>query len=145
MRARTPLVPLLVACLAAPAGAQVSSVTGPPKALDPKVAAGLVADMSADLKALAAAQKRWFAEHDRYGERLSRTDARAVVLEPRPGVTVTLTYVTASSFAARATHDWLPGRSCVMTVGAVPPSRLPRTTAGRLEPTRDGEPVCDRP
>jgi len=51
--------------------------------------------------------------------------------------------VTGTTFAARATHDWMRGVSCVMRVGAVAPSRVPTTTAEKRAPRTSGVPVCD--
>lgn len=130
--------------LAAPAArAQTPSVSGPPMELDVATRRRLYAAMTADLKQLVTAQERWFADHAEYARTFQRGAVRGARITPSAGVTLTLVYVTKDSYAARATHDWLAGRSCVMTVGRVPASRVPATTAERLAPSREATPVCD--
>lgn len=138
-------VGLALTLLTAPVAGQVSSVTGPPRGLSPELIADLLQDMKASLRNLVTAQEMYFSDHNTYGKVLSRDNQAAVLIEPAAGVTLTLTYATAGSWAGRATHDWLPGMSCVISVGAVPPSRVLQTTAQRLEPREEGVPICDQP
>jgi hypothetical protein len=138
-------LPLLTLMSVAPLRGQTSSVSGPPMAVSAEIARTLVASMTADLRNLVTAQEGYFANHNGYGKVLSSGNPQQVMIEPAPGVTLTLTYVTTNSWAGRATHEWLPGRSCVITVGAVPQSRIPRTTDQRLAPQEEGRPICDRP
>ena len=140
---RASLLATILGLLAAPLTSQTSSVSGPPMEVDAVIAKRLFAAMTTDLRNLVVAQEAYFADNTRYGRLLSRTDASQVLLKPSPGVTVTLTYVTNDTWAGRATHEWLPGRSCVITIGEIPPSRLPHTTGDGLSPTEEGEPVCD--
>lgn len=139
------LAGLALTLLTGPVAAQVSSVSGPPRGLSPELIADLLQDMKASLRNLVTAQETYFSDHNTYGKVLSRDNQAAVLIEPAAGVTLTLTYATAESWAGRATHDWLPGMSCVISVGAVPPSRILRTTAQRLEPSEEAVPVCDQP
>ncbi len=57
-----------------------------------------------------------------------------------PGVKVRVLFATSDGWAAEATYDLLPGRSCVIWGGEVP---KPPTTAQGREPARQGAPVCD--
>lgn len=131
--------------VASPVGAQVSSVSGPPMQADSALAALLIDSMRSSLRDLATAQEGYFADHTRYGRVLGKAGRNLVVLAPPPGVTVTLTYATSNSWAARATHTWLPGRSCVAWVGEVPPSRQPVTAGSRRNATEEGMAACDPP
>ncbi len=137
---------LLGTVLAVPAGravAQAATVSGPAMEVDAQLRARLVAAMERDLKALVVAQQAYLAAQKEFASHFERGAIKGVKLSPSPGVTVTLTYVTKTTFAARATHDWLPGRSCVMKVGSVAASRVPTTTNEKKLPARDGVPVCD--
>jgi hypothetical protein len=141
---RSTLQLALILCLPVTlAQAQASSVSGPPMELDQATARRLHAAMTQDLKNLVLAQEAYFAEHAEYAADFQRGAIKGAVLRVSPGVTVTMTYVTKQTYAARATHDWLGGRSCVLTVGAVARSRVPLTTADKRAPTKDGVPVCD--
>lgn len=138
---------VLLLCLGASTRAlsQTSSVSGPPMVVTPDIARVLYESMAASLRKLVVAQEDYFSDHNVYGRTLSDRSKQQVYIEPAPGVTLTLTYVTKNSWAGRATHAWLPGRSCVIVAGEVPPSRIPRTTGGGLVPQEEGRPVCDEP
>lgn len=127
----------------ASATAQSASVSGPAMTVDAQLRARLIAAMERDLKALVVAQQAYLAAQNEFASHFERGAIKGVKLSPSPGVTVTLTYVTKQTFAARATHDWLPGRSCVVKVGSVAASRVPTTTNEKKLPTRDGVTVCD--
>lgn len=133
----------LLAMASRTASAQTASVSGPPMQVDAQLRARLVAAMERDLKTLVAAQQSYLAARKEFASSFERGAIKGVKLSPSPGVTVTLTYVTKQTFAARATHDWLPGRSCVLKVGSVATSRTPTTTNEKKLPTRDGVPTCD--
>ena len=122
---------------------QTASVSGPPMVLTPEVAKVLFASMASDLRNLVTAEESYFSDNNRYGRVLSSTDSHQVHVQPSPGVTLTLTYVTANSWAGRANHEWLGRSSCVIVVGQVPPSRAPRTAAQGLPPREEGSPICD--
>lgn len=128
---------------ASPLHAQASSISGPPMEVDAATRAKLFAAMKVDLRNLVTAQEAYFAEKAEYAPRFARGAVPGVQMRVSAGVTVTLTYVTKQTYAARATHDWLPGRSCVMIVGAVAGSRVPVTTAEKKAATTEGVPVCD--
>lgn len=142
--ARRALIALAaVALLARGAGAQVATING--------VMTGPILDdtpgafklMRADLRQLVKAQEGWKAEHHEYGSALRRTGKGGVHLDPSPGVKIELLYVTRESWVGRATHRAVKGKSCVIIVGAVPDSRMPKTRKDSALPTRAGEPTCD--
>jgi hypothetical protein len=125
--------------------AQTSDVTGPAAPPSTEVAAALVKDMYASLRNLIVSQENFYSDHNEYGHTLSLTDSAQVQILPRPAVTLTLTYVTRNAWTARATHSALPGLSCVIFIGKIPPSRQLKTRdLGRL-PEEESVPVCDDP
>ena len=140
---RTALVALLLLLPVLGARAQTASVSGPPMELDAATVRRLNAAMTRDLRILVTAQEQYFSEWAEYATDFQRGAIKGAVLRPSAGVTVTLTYVTKQTYAARATHDWMPGRSCVMTVGRVAASRIPVTTAEKRAPDKEAVPVCD--
>jgi hypothetical protein len=99
--------------------------------------------MISALRNLVTAQEAYYSDNNAYGHILSRDDRRQVFILPPPGVTLTLTYATRSSWTARATHEWLYGVSCVIFIGQVPPSRMLRTAADRRAASEEGVPTCD--
>ena len=125
--------------------AQVATINGPARGAAARDAAGAMSRMAADLRALIAGQDRWFVEHRRFARALRRTGEGGAAAAPSPGVKLELMYVTADSWTGRATHWAKPGKSCVVFVGQVPESRMPKTRAERLVPPREREPVCDAP
>ena len=144
MRITRLLAPLLCLTGLAPhPAAHTSSVGGPRMSITPEVARVLFASMAADLRNLVTAQENYFADHNSYSRMLSTTNSSQVVIRPSQGVTLTLTYVTANTWTGRANHEWLGKSSCVIAVGKVAASRIPRTaTLGRVGDT-EGSPVCD--
>lgn len=142
---RALLLPFLCLGASTSALAQTSSVTGPRIEVTPDIARVLYESMASSLRNLVVAQELYFADNNTYGRTLSDRRRQEVYIEPAPGVTVTLTYVTRGSWAGRATHEWLPGRSCVIVVGEVPASRVPHTAGQGLPPQEEGSPICDQP
>jgi hypothetical protein len=125
--------------------AQTSTVTGPPGQPSPEVAAAYVKDMAASLRNLIVSQEGYYSDHNEYGRTLSLTDSQLVIIQPRPGVTLTLTYVTRNAWTARATHAALPTLSCVIYIGTIPPSRALKTRDQGRVPSDEGSPACDKP
>jgi hypothetical protein len=123
--------------------AQVASITGPRRDRVAGDDRGVTERLAADLKALAAAQESYFASHQRYGRSLHRSGRSGVIVSPSAGVRLDLLYVTNRSWTARATHRALQRVSCVVYVGPVPKTRMPRTRGQRLAPTVEGMPICD--
>ena len=134
---------LLTLAIVAPLRAQSNVAVGPPMPLDARTKARIYDSMRDDLKALVVAQESWFAEKAEYIDRFTRGAVKGLTLKVSPGVTVTITYATKTTWAARATHAWMPGKSCVIRVGDVAPSRMPTTAASKRPPARSGIPVCD--
>lgn len=124
--------------------AQTSSVQGPPAEISREMARELLRTMANDLRQLVVAQEMYFSDHNTYGRVLSTGDKRQVYIVPSPGVSLTLTYVTAGTWAGRANHEWLRA-SCVITVGNVAQSRIPHTALDGIAPAKEGTPVCDNP
>jgi hypothetical protein len=142
---RTTVSLLVALCIPGGLQAQTSSVTGPEMQISPEIARLLLASMASDLRNLVTAREEYFSNNNRYGRTLSRTDRAQVFIVPSPGVTLTLTYVTTTTWAGRANHAWLPGISCVSAVGGVAPSRIPGTRSQGLTPREEGNPICDQP
>jgi hypothetical protein len=145
MQAKSPFpFCLLTLGIAGALPAQTSSVTGPPMQVTAEITKLLLASMVSDLRNLVTAQEEYFSNTNRYGRTLSSGDRSQVYIVPSPGVTLTLTYVTINTWAARANHEWLRW-SCVITIGEVAPSRIPRTAVQGLMPKEEGSPICDQP
>ena len=138
-----PLVAILLCLATRPVAAQATSSSGPPARGAPPAPEAVLRRLAAELRNLVVAQENYFAENGRYSELLTAAGGGAVLVTPSSGVTLSLTYVTRNSWAARATYEGMR-YSCVIIVGAVPPSRIPRTRVERWEPTEEGVPVCDR-
>src|SRR5262249_2697731 len=100
-------------------------------------------DMTASLRNLIVSQENFYSTHNVYGKILSLNDTLLVQIQPRPDVTLTLTYVTRNAWTARATHPALPGLSCVIYVGVIPPSRTLKTRDQGSTPSEDGAVACD--
>ncbi|MBK8003903.1 MAG: hypothetical protein IPK12_08125 [Gemmatimonadetes bacterium] len=136
-------VSALLLALGAPGlAAQATSASGPVRRARAAPEA-VLRRLAAELRNLVVAQENYFAENGRYSELLTAAGGGAVLVTPSSGVTLNLTYVTRNSWAARATYEGMR-YSCVIIVGAVPASRIPRTRVERWEPTEEGVPVCDR-
>jgi hypothetical protein len=59
----------------------------------------------------------------------------------QPGVHIRMLAATTAGWAAEATFDQLPGKSCVVWGGQLP--ERPKTQALGAEPEREGVPACD--
>jgi hypothetical protein len=59
----------------------------------------------------------------------------------QPGVRVRMLFASSDGWAAEASYDLLPGRSCVVWGGTVP--QRPATKSLRRMAEREGVPVCD--
>lgn len=87
--------------------------------------------MQSDLRSLAVIQELYHQNNFRYGKLADLTTFTST-----PGVVITIEHTSGAGFAATATHTGLPGVTCGIYMGKVPPhSRGPAT-----EPRR---PVCD--
>lgn len=70
-----------------------------------------------------------------------RVEPMALQYGWEPGVKVRMLFSNSEGWAAEATYDLLPGRSCVIFGGEVP--KRPTTAAERREPPRERVPACD--
>jgi len=104
----------------------------PLDALDPRVV------MKVDLRNLAHSQQTYLAMQGVYA---SRPESMALQYLWHHGVRVEILGADAESWAAKATHDRFPGKSCVIWFGRI--SQRPRTEALKRQEGRPGEPVCD--
>ena len=91
------------------------------------------------LRAAAAAQARYRAEHGTYA-----ADVRQLALRSDPGVVIELLGAGTRGWRGKATHSSQPGRSCVVFVGAQDGAESPRTDGDREMAGEDGVPLCDR-
>ena len=94
--------------------------------------------MMADLRNLVRSQETYFANQGVYAR---RTEPLALQYLWRPGVRVRILSADRQSWAAKATHARLPGKSCIIWFGTV--SQRPVTDAQRRQSQAAGSPVCD--
>jgi hypothetical protein len=94
--------------------------------------------MKADLRNLVRSQETYLATQGVYAR---RTEPLALQYAWRPGVQVRILAADRQSWAAKATHARLPGKSCVIWFGSAP--RRPVTDAQRRQSQGAGVPVCD--
>ena len=94
--------------------------------------------MKADLRNLLRSQETYLANQGVYAR---RTEPLALQFLWRPGVLVKILAADRQSWAAKATHARLPGKSCVIWFGSVP--QRPVTDAQRHQSREAGVPVCD--
>ena len=71
-----------------------------------------------------------------------RVEPMALQYGWEPGIRVRMLFASSEGWAAEATYDLLPGRSCVIWSGEVP--KQPATAAQGRESPKDGVPVCDQ-
>lgn len=97
--------------------------------------------LSQQLKLLIAAQDQVRLERGGFAMAFGRGE-QAVTFVPPAGVSLSFGYADSFGWTATATHTLLPGRSCVVWVGRVPPPQRPTT---RFDGNRggDAEVVCD--
>ena len=94
--------------------------------------------MKADLRSLIRSQETHFATQGVYAR---RTEPLAIQYLWRPGVQIQILSADRQSWAAKATHPRLPGKSCVIWFGSV--SQRPVTDAQRRPGRGSGVPECD--
>lgn len=70
-----------------------------------------------------------------------RVEPMALQYGWEPGVRVRMLFASSEGWAAEATYDLLPGRSCVIWGGTVP--QRPATAADKIVAEDEGVPVCD--
>jgi hypothetical protein len=94
--------------------------------------------MKADLRNLVRSQETYFATQGVYA---LRTGPLALQYLWRPGVQVKILTADRQSWAAKATHARLPGKSCIIWFGSI--AQRPVTDAQRRQSQGAGVPVCD--
>jgi len=99
-----------------------------------------IVQMKVDLRNLARSQDAWLGTQGGYSW---RTEPFAMQYLWHRGVKLRILSADRESWSARATHDALPGRSCVIWVGPV--ATAPRTDGQGREAARAAVPVCDDP
>jgi hypothetical protein len=123
-----------------PPAAPPSKAAAPPEAdttsaldvLDPRVV------MKVDLRRLAHSQATYLAMQGTYAR---RTEPMALQYLWHRDVNVTILSADPQSWAAKATHTKLPGKSCVIWFGLMP--QRPSTDAQQRGEKQPGVPVCD--
>jgi len=118
--------------------AGVADTASAPDTLSALDAVNPIVQMKVDLRNLARAQELWFGTQGLYSR---RTEPFAMQYLWRPGVTLRILSADQASWSAKATHNKLPGKSCIIWYGPVP---IPPTTDGqRREASRSAIPACD--
>lgn len=145
---RLPLVVLLVGLSGAvPISAAAQrparqTVSGPAISGDaPADAEALFRSLSDQLKALITAQDQVRSERGGFALAFGTGD-QSLAFVPTQGVSISLGYGDSLGWTATASHVLLPGKSCVVWVGRIPPPRRPAT---RFDGNQggDAEVVCD--
>jgi hypothetical protein len=91
------------------------------------------------LRTVVAAQDKYRAVHPAYASTLE-----ALQLSSGAEVKIQILGATPSGWRARATHRLRPGRSCVVFVGALSGSELPKTEGDGEMAGEERVPLCDR-
>jgi hypothetical protein len=95
--------------------------------------------LKSSLRNVVAAQDRYRASHPIFAKSVE-------VLQVNPGadVKIQILSVTPGGWRAKATHRARPGRSCVVFVGQLAGSELPKTDADGEMAGEERVPLCDR-
>jgi hypothetical protein len=91
------------------------------------------------LRNVVAAQDRYRASHPSFAK-----SVEALQLNPGADVKIQILGVTANGWRAKASHKARPGRSCVVFVGPLGLSELPKTEADGEMAGEERVPRCDR-
>jgi hypothetical protein len=95
--------------------------------------------LKSSLRNVVAAQDRYRTTHPIFAK-----SAEALQVNPGADVKIQILGVTPSGWRAKATHRARPGRSCVVFVGQLAGSELPRTDADGEMAGEERVPLCDR-
>lgn len=95
--------------------------------------------LKGSLRALAAAQERYYAGHATYA-----TSVEQLGLAREAGVRLTILGAGPMGWQAKATYEGQPGRSCVVFVGSLGAAEAPRTDGDHEMAGEEGVPLCDR-
>jgi hypothetical protein len=91
------------------------------------------------LRDVVAAQDRYRVTHPTFAG-----SVEVLQLNPGADVKIQILGVTPSGWRAKATHRARPGRSCVVFVGQLAGSELPKTEADGEMAGEERVPLCDR-
>jgi hypothetical protein len=91
------------------------------------------------LRSVVTAQDKYRVSHP-----LFASSVEALQVNPGPDVKVQIFSVTPNSWRAKAIHRSRPGRSCVVFVGPLAASELPRTDGDGEMAGEERVPLCDR-
>lgn len=91
------------------------------------------------LRNVVAAQDKYRASHPAFASTIE-----ALQVNPGPDVKIQIVGVTPNGWRAKATHRARPGRSCVVFVGTLAASELPKTDGDGEMAGEERVPLCDR-
>lgn len=95
--------------------------------------------LKSTLRNIVAAQDRYRASHPSFASSLE-----ALQVKPGADVKIQLLGVSANGWRAKASHRTRPGRNCVVFVGPLGISELPKTEADGEMAGEERVPLCDR-
>jgi hypothetical protein len=95
--------------------------------------------LKSSLRTVVAAQDKYRASHPAYASTME-----ALQLKADADVKIQILSVTPSGWRAKASHRARPGRSCVVFVGVVTSSELPKTDGDGEMAGEERVPLCDR-
>jgi hypothetical protein len=95
--------------------------------------------LKSSLRNVVAAQDHYRASHPSFASSLE-----ALQVNPGADVKIQILRVTRSGWRAKATHRARPGRSCVVFVGPLSGSELPKTDGDGEVAGEERVPLCDR-
>jgi hypothetical protein len=91
------------------------------------------------LRNVVAAQDKYRASHPAFASTIE-----ALQVNPGPDVKIQIVGMTPNGWRAKATHQARPGRSCVVFVGTLAASELPKTDGDGEMAGEERVPLCDR-
>jgi hypothetical protein len=91
------------------------------------------------LRNVVAAQDKYRTSHPVFA-----STVEALEIDPGPDVKIQFVGVTPNGWRAKATHRARPGRSCVVFVGTLAVSELPKTEGDGEMAGEERVPLCDR-
>ena len=91
------------------------------------------------LRNIVAAQDTYRASHPVFASTIE-----VLQVNPDPDVKIQIVGVTPNGWRAKATHRARPGRSCVVFVGTLAASELPKTDGDGEMAGEERVPLCDR-
>jgi hypothetical protein len=95
--------------------------------------------LKSSLRNVVAAQDQYRASHPSFASSLE-----ALHVNPGADVKIQILGVTRNGWRAKATHRARPGRSCVVFVGLLSGSELPKTDGDGEMAGEERVPLCDR-